>query len=94
MLFFIAFGVIAIILWSIYLCYLCYFIVVVFIVNKIIENYFLFFKWWYFCYYFYYYACDLSATINIFKSINSTPCSIFIYITEIIEGQSKTTTSK
>ena len=92
MLFFIAFGINAIILWL--FIFVVYVILNVFVVKKIMENYFLFFKWWYFCYYFYYYTYDLAVTINIFKSINSTSCSIFKFITEIVEGQSKTTISK
>ena len=92
MLFFIAFGINAIILWL--FIFVVYVILNVFDVKKIMENYFLFFKWWYFCYYFYYYTYDLAVTINIFKSINSTFYSIFKFITEIVEGQSKTTISK
>ena len=36
----------------------------------------------------------LSATNNIFKSINSTFCNIFKFITETVKGQNKTITSK
>ena len=36
----------------------------------------------------------LSANNNIFKSINSTFCNIFKFITETVKGQNKTITSK
>ena len=36
----------------------------------------------------------LSTINNIFKSINSTFCNIFKFITETVKGQNKTITSK
>ena len=99
MLFFIAFGIVAIILWPISLCCLCYCKCCCCFcccggVNKLWKTIFFFLSGGAFVITFIMATYGLAATNNIFKSIDSTSCTLFKIVSETIDGQSKTTTPK
>ena len=99
MLFFIAFGIVAIILWPISLCCLCCCkccccFCCCGVVDKLWKTIFFFVSGGAFVLTFIMATYSLAATNNVFKSLDSTSCSLFKVVTETVNGESKTTLPK
>jgi len=99
MLFFIAFGIVAIILWPISLCCLCCCkccccFCCCGVVNKLWKTIFFFVSGGAFVLTFIMATYGLAATNNVFKSLDSTSCSLFKVVTETVNGESKTSLPK
>ena len=100
MAFFIAFGIIAIILWPVSLCCLfcckccCCFCCCPKSINKIWKLVFFFLSGGCFVITFIMATYGLAATNKVFEGIDNTSCTIFKVVTETVDGQSKTTLPK
>ena len=100
MLFFVAFGIVAIILWPVSLCCLCCckccccFCCCPNSINKLWKTIFFFLSGGCFVITFIMATYGLAATNKVFEGIDNTSCTIFKVVTDTVDGQTKTTLPK